>query len=72
MEDQFRDGDNVAFLCDVIAPEAQAGDWQRVLDLLREREAQRTITPNVQLSEEWRAIGICAPSQGGLKISCRP
>lgn len=38
VEEQLRDNGNSAFLCDIVVPEGETGDWQRVLDLLREHE----------------------------------
>lgn len=38
VEQQFEEDDKIACLCDIVVPEAEPGDWQRVLDLLRERE----------------------------------
>ncbi|SOD73468.1 hypothetical protein SAMN05892883_2764 [Jatrophihabitans sp. GAS493] len=36
VEQQLNDDGNIASLCDIVVPAADAGDWQRVLDLLRE------------------------------------
>ncbi len=38
VEPRFQDGGNTAFLCDIVVQSAEVGDWQRVLDLLRERQ----------------------------------
>jgi hypothetical protein len=38
VEQQLKDDGNIAFLCDIVVPEGEASDWQRVLDLLREHE----------------------------------
>jgi hypothetical protein len=38
VEEQLKDDGNSAFLCDIVVPAGEAGDWQRVLDLLREHE----------------------------------
>jgi hypothetical protein len=40
VEPQLQDGGNTVFLCDVVVPTAAAGDWQRTLDLLRERQVE--------------------------------
>jgi hypothetical protein len=38
VEQLLKDDGNVAFLCDIVVPAAEVGDWQRVLDLLREHQ----------------------------------
>jgi hypothetical protein len=38
VKQQLKDDGNIAFLCDIVVPAAEVGDWQRVLDLLREHE----------------------------------
>jgi hypothetical protein len=38
VEERLKDDGNSAFLCDIVVPAGEAGDWQRVLDVLREHE----------------------------------
>lgn len=44
VQSQLQDEGNDAFLCDIVVPDADAGDWQRVLDLLNDRRDDWQVT----------------------------